>query len=326
MSDPTHVEGAEDESALDAEIEESMSKVRAGQTLEAAPAPTGQTEETVPTGPTGETGEAPTGATGPTGSTGDTGSTGEAATGETSATGATGEDEFRVPNQGKFESDEAYSKRVELFDLVKQRKAATDPTVKAQLTDKIKTAKGELKSLGGTERFTPSKTGEGETGATGSTGATGEDDPNLKSDKERLKALGGITKEEFEQTLAQREHDATVRSDVNNFVEGHPALKDPDLREVFFDFVDNNYLWQGKSGTALKQTLEMAHEAYFKPTESIQERVLKGADVAAKVGAMSFPGQTGAKTSYSPEMKQSIDELKATGMSEEKAVELLSGL
>jgi len=321
MSDPTPQNDAADEAALDAELESSMAAVRAGQTLEAAPAPTGQTGEAVPTGPTGET--APTGATGPTG---DTGSTGEAATGETSATGATGEEEFRIPNQGKFESDEAYSKRVELFDLVKQRKAATDPAVKAQLTDKIKSAKGELKSLGGTERFIPSKNGEGATGATGSTGATGTVDPELAADQERLKALGGATKEEVAAMIAQTAHDATVRSDVNNFVGAHPELKDEDVREVFFDWVDSNYLWQGKSGAALKATLEMAHDAYFKPTESVQARVLKAADVAGKVGAMAFPGGTGSKQAHSPEMKQSIDELKATGMSEEKAVELLSNL
>jgi len=39
---------------------------------------------------------------------------------------------------------------------------------------------------------------------------------------------------------------------------------------------------------------------------------------------MQFPGGTGGKTEFSPEMRKSIDELKATGMSEEKAVELLS--
>lgn len=320
MSDPTLEGDAADEAALDAELATSIEAVRAGQTLSAAPAPTGQTGETVPTGPTGE---APTGATGPTG---DTGSTGEAATGETSATGPTGEDEFRTPNQGKFESDDAYSKRVELFDLVKQRKAATDPAVKTQLTEKIKAAKGELKTLGGTERFIPSKTGESATGATGASGATGEVDPALAADQERLKALGGATKEEVAAMIAQTAHDATIRSDVNNFVEAHPELKDEDVREVFFDWVDSNYLWQGKSGSALKGTLEMAHDAYFKPTESVQDRVLKAADVAGKVGAMAFPGGTGSKVAYSPEMKQSIDELKATGMSEDKAVELLSGL
>jgi hypothetical protein len=39
---------------------------------------------------------------------------------------------------------------------------------------------------------------------------------------------------------------------------------------------------------------------------------------------MQFPGGTVAKTDYSPEMRKDLDELMGTGMSEEKAVELLS--
>jgi len=42
---------------------------------------------------------------------------------------------------------------------------------------------------------------------------------------------------------------------------------------------------------------------------------------------MQFPGSTGAsRNDYSPEMKKSIEELKSTGMSEDKAIELLSRL
>ena len=70
--------------------------------------------------------------------------------------------------------------------------------------------------------------------------------------------------------------------------------------------------------------LELAREAMFKPSETIQERVLKGADVQQKINAMQFPGGSIAKGDFSPEMRKSIDELKSTGMSEEKAIELLS--
>jgi len=70
--------------------------------------------------------------------------------------------------------------------------------------------------------------------------------------------------------------------------------------------------------------LELARESMFKPSETIQERVLKGANVQEKVNAMQFPGGTIAKTDYSPEMRKDLDELIATGLSEEKAVELLS--
>lgn len=305
MSDETIVNAEEDEAALDAELAATLEGIKAG-----------QTEPPVPTGPTGE--EAPTGETGPAG---DTGETGEAPTGEPQATGETGEADIRIPNKGKFESDEAYEKRIELFDLVKARKAATTQEAKDALSISIKKAKGELKTLGGEERFIQSRP---EATPTGATGGTGEEDPDLAADQERLRALGGATKEDVAAIIAQTQMEAAVRTDLQKFVEKHAELKDEDVREVFFDFVDSNYVWQGKSGKELATTLELAHEAMFKPSETIQERVLKGAQVAEKVGVMSFPGGTGAKTAHSPEMQRSIDELKATGMSEEKAIELLS--
>ena len=49
-------------------------------------------------------------------------------------------------------------------------------------------------------------------------------------------------------------------------------MSDPDVREVFFDFVDQNYLWQGKSGKDFMAVLEMAYENMFKPSETIQEK------------------------------------------------------
>lgn len=305
---------AENEAALDAALAADLAAVKAGQTLEAAP--TGQTGETGPTGPTGEapTGEAPTG---------ETGSTGEAPTGATSATGETGEEEFRLPNKGKFESDEAYEKRVELFDLVKRRKAATTLETKAELSVRIKTTKGELKALGGTERFIQS----GTEAATGATGGTGEADPVLKADQDRLRALGGATKEDVAAIVAQERHQAEVHANVQNFVGNHAELKDEDVREVFFDWVDQNYNWGDKSGKALSGVLEMAYDTYFKPAESVQERVLRAAGVAEKVGAMNFPGGTGGGASgHSPEVLASIKELTDTGMSEAKAIELLSDL
>ena len=104
----------------------------------------------------------------------------------------------------------------------------------------------------------------------------------------------------------------------------HPQLADEDVRDVFFTFVDNNYNWQGKTGKDLMAVLEFAREAYFRPSETIQEKVLKAAKVQEKVGVMQFPGATDSQSGISPELKQSIEELKATGMSEEKAIELLS--
>lgn len=316
MSDENNGGGTGEDSELDAILEKDLEAVRAGQTI----APTGATGQTGETGPTGTTGEdSPTGETAPTG---ETGSTGDAPTGETSATGATGEDGIRIPNKGKWESDEAYEKRIELFDLVKKRQSATTPEAKAALSKSIKDAKGELKTLGGGDRFTQTRT---EVAPTGASGETGEVDPNLAADQERLRKLGGATKEDVAAIIAQTQQETQVRSDLQTFVGKHIELKDEDVREVFFDFVDQNYVWQGKSGKELLTTLELAHEAMFKPSETVTQRVLKAADVAGKVNAMHFPGGGGGgRPTHSPEIQASINELKATGMSEEKALELLS--
>ena len=229
--------------------------------------------------------------------------------------------EFRVPNKGKFESDESYEKRIELLDLVKRKKLAKTEEQRESLSAEIKIAKSQMKTLNGTDRFTNPLNQKSEEEIET---PTEEEDETLKADKERLKQLGGATKEDIE-AIIQKERLATeVKTTLDNFVDRHAELKDEDTREVFFDFVDSNYNWQNKSGKELMTVLELARENMFKPSETIQERVLKGANVQEKVNAMQFPGGTIAKTDYSPEMRKSIDEMVATGMSEQKAVELLS--
>ena len=228
--------------------------------------------------------------------------------------------EFRIPNKGKFESDESFEKRIELLDLVKKRKLAKTPEQREQISDEIKTAKSNLKTLNGTDRFVNplnEKTVE-------KTNPPIEADEALEADKERLKQLGGATKEDIKEIVQQERLAADVKSTLDEFVGRYTELGDEDTREVFFDFVDDNYAWKGKGGKDLMTVLELARESMFKPSESITERVLKGANVQEKVNAMQFPGGTVAKTDYSPEMRKSLDEIIATGVSEEKAVELLS--
>lgn len=297
-----------DEAALDAELEANIASVKAGNEL--AVNPTVQTAKPEPTGATGS--DTPSGDSTPTGATGETGE--EAGNSQAPAE----EQEFRIPNKGKFETDEAYEKRVELFDLVKRRQAATTPDAKAALSEKIKQTKSELKDMGISGRFNNTRTD----GAP--TGATGEVDPDIAADQARLKALGGATREDVTEIVRQERLAQEVQSTLQKFVNEAPELKDPDVREVFFDFVENNYVWQGKSGAELRATLGMAYENMFRPVESVQERILKAAGVAEKVNSMQFPGGTATKTSYSPEMQASIDQLKSTGMSEEKAIELLT--
>lgn len=227
-------------------------------------------------------------------------------------------DEFRIPNKGKFESDESYEKRIELLDLVKRKKAAKTDEQRQALSDQIKTTKSQMKNLNGSDKITNPLQG------TVKTEEKPEEDETIKADKERLKQLGGATKEDIEQILKNERFATEVKSTLEKFVDRHPELKDEDTREVFFDFVDSNYNYQNKSGKELMTVLELARENMFKPSETIQERVLKGANVQEKVNAMQFPGGTISKAAYSPEMRKSIDELTATGMSEAKALELLS--
>jgi len=226
--------------------------------------------------------------------------------------------EFRVPNKGKFESDESYEKRIELLDLVKQRKLAKSPEQIQKLSEQIQTTKKQIGTLNGSDKINSTLN------KSVVESKTEEEDEVLKSDRERLKQLGGATKDDIQEMLKQERFEVEQKSTLQNFIDRHPEFKDDDVREVFFEFTENNFNVTGKAGKDLMTVLELAREAMFKPSETIQERVLKGADVQQKINAMQFPGGSIAKGDFSPEMRKSIDELKSTGMSEEKAIELLS--
>ncbi len=145
-----------------------------------------------------------------------------------------------------------------------------------------------------------------------------------QADLDRLKELGGVTKDDLKAIVEQEHFEKDVTATINSFVEKHPELKDADTREVYFAFVEANYNWQGKAGKDLSTVLELARENMFRPSETIQERVLQGANVAEKVNAMQFPGGTVLKPGIPADKAQSVKELMETGMSEEKALELIS--
>jgi hypothetical protein len=231
----------------------------------------------------------------------------------------TDKSEFRIPNKGKFESDESYELRISLMDLVKRRKAATTPEAKAALSDEISKTKGHLKNLNGSDKII------NPLNKVDDTKPVVDEDPAIKADRERLKQLGGTTREDVQEMVRQERLAQETQNALTNFVNRYAEFKDEDMRDVFFDFVDANYNWQGKTGKELITVLELARENMFRPSESIQERVIKGANVQEKINAMSFPGgNSGVGQGLSPELRRSVDELKATGMSEEKAIELLS--
>lgn len=291
-----------DETELDKALEESINSVKAGKELAPEPKEEVKAEEAEE----GEPEEAP--------------KPEDPSTPPVDEAKPEGEYDFRIPNKGKFESDESYEKRIELMDLVKKRKLAKTDEQRQQISEDIKTTKNQLKTLNGSDKIiNPLNEKSGV-----DTEKSEEEDEVLKADRERLKELGGATKEDIEEIVQRERLASEVKSTLDTFIGRHNELKDEDAREVFFDFVDNNFAWQNKSGKELMTVLELARESMFKPSETIQERVLKGANVQEKVNAMQFPGGTTAKTNYSPEVKQSLEELMATGLSEEKALELLS--
>lgn len=227
--------------------------------------------------------------------------------------------DYRIPNKGKFESDESYEKRVELLDLVQKRKLAKSDDQRQQLSDQINKTKSQLGALNGTDKNINPLNTKAEVDT-----KKEEVDEVLAADRERLKQLGGATKDDIQEIIQKERMASEVKGTLEKFVDRHEELKDADAREVFFDFVDSNFNWQGKTGKELMTVLELARESMFKPSESIQERVIKAANVQEKVNAMQFPGGSVAKQDFSPEMKKSIEELKSAGYSEEKAIELLS--
>lgn len=226
---------------------------------------------------------------------------------------------FKIPVKGKFESDESYQQRLKLADLVAERKAARTKEEKDVISENISNTRRELSKLNNSADKI-NKPNNSET----LNDVKKEVDPALEADRARLKELGGATKEDLAEIIRQERHAGEVKSTLETFIARHPELKDEDTREVFFDFVDSNYNWADKSGKSLMTVLELARENMFKPSETIQERVLKAANVQEKVNAMQFPGGTIHKPALSSDMKKSLEELTATGMSEAKALELLS--
>lgn len=287
-----------DEEILDQELEKSISSVQAGEVLQTKTEDKPETPEGgTPTEPKVEEPSNPPA---------------EAKEGDSKY-----EFKLPIPSKTKFESDEAYEKRVELMDLIEKRKAAITPEQKAKLSEEIKQTRKEMSLLNPNGNITnPLNNNAGDT--------NGYEDPTIEADKERLKELGGATKEDVESIVQQKLQAIEVKTNIDNFINRHKEMSDPDVREVFFDFVDQNYIWQNKSGKDFLATLEMAYENMFRPSETIQERVLKSANVQEKVNAMQFPGGTIAKPGLSPEMQKSVEEIMATGKTEAEALELLS--
>jgi len=226
-----------------------------------------------------------------------------------------------VLKKAETEADEVYQVRINLMKLIEQKKAATTPEEKQALSKEIQDTRKNLSIVSQRSQITNPLLQKSEAVVK----PEEEKDPAFEADRERLKQLGGATIEEMETFLQEKQRAVEVKSTLDSFIEKYAELQDDDTREVFFDFVDSTYNWQNKSGKELRVVLELARESMFRPQQTIQERVLAGANVQEKVNAMQFPGGTViTKPAMSAEVKKSVDELVATGMSEQKALELIS--
>lgn len=212
------------------------------------------------------------------------------------------------PKKGKFESDDSYNMRLNLFDLIKARKAAQTPAEKDAIQEQMKALRTEIGDL---------------SRAVQKPSLSNNNDDAPQADPEKKPPNSADIDAIVDQRLIARQTAIEIRSVTESFFEKHPVFKDPDVRDVFIDFVDSNYKIEGKSSKEVAVVLDLARQAMFRPNETVQERVLKSAGVQEKVNAMQFPGGTIVKPGVTPEEQKSIDEIVATGMSEAKARQLI---
>lgn len=221
--------------------------------------------------------------------------------------------EFRDPVKGKSESDESFQLRVQLSDLVKAKKAANTDVEKENLQAQIKELREVVfpNAISKNQSRTQPFINNG--GASPDNVQPAKADPNAKS----------LTEAEVTNLINKREYDSSVKSTLDSFIESSPELQDSDVREVYFNLIDANYNWQGKTGKELRTVLDLAKRAMFPPSETIQEAVIKGAKVQEKVNAMQFPGGSIVKPGLTPGQQKDVDDMVATGMSEAKARALI---
>lgn len=224
---------------------------------------------------------------------------------------------FRNPIRGKWESEEAYEARKLLAELASKRKSARSPEEIQNLTAEIDKTRQALRTSSHQDGINRSQSFNNDNASSHVTPEYGEQE----SDSLQRRPA---TIEEVQAMLDQREKAKDVTTTLQSFIGRHPELSDVDTREVFFDFVESNYNWQDKTGKDLMTVLELARENMFKPSETIQERVLKSAGVQQKVNAMQFPGGSVVKPGYTPEQQKSINELTAMGYSEKDALDMIS--
>jgi len=217
--------------------------------------------------------------------------------------------DLKVPVRGKFESEESYAVRTNIAEMIKAKEAAGTDSEKAVISEELKNFRKEFGHLINNNRSQLSTYDN----STPSDVTSDDDDQATPVSLEDVDAY-------FNQRMQAQENKLVTETFFNKY----PEFTDTNVRDVFIDFFDSNYKIEGKTGGQLRQVLELARDAMFKPNQSIQERVLKGANVQEKVNAMQFPGGTIVRPGLTPDQQRSVDEMVSTGlMSEDQARKII---
>jgi hypothetical protein len=216
--------------------------------------------------------------------------------------------DLRVPVKGPLETEESYAVRLQISEMLKKRETAATEDEKSEVQKELKKFREEFGHLINSNRSQFSQ--------------NRDDAPsNVQPDDGSQRKF--VSVDELDEILAEKQIQTENKFIIDSFFSKHPEFTDQNVRDVFVDFFDSNYKIDGKSGTQIAQVLELARSAMFKPTQSIEERVLKGANVQNKVNAMQFPGGTIVRNGLTPDQQKSVDEMKAAGISEDRARELI---
>ncbi len=216
--------------------------------------------------------------------------------------------DLRVPVKGPFESEESYAVRLQISEMLKKRETAATDDERSEVQKELKKFREEFGHLINSNRSQFSQN---------------RDDAPSSVQPDDGSQRKFVSVDELDEILAEKQIQTENKFIIDSFFSKHPEFSDQNVRDVFVDFFDSNYKIDGKTGTQIAQVLELARSAMFKPTQSIEERVLKGANVQNKVNAMQFPGGTIVRNGLTPDQQKSVDEMKAAGISEDRARELI---
>lgn len=212
----------------------------------------------------------------------------------------------RNPIRGKFESEESYAVRLRIAEMIKAKDEATSESEKDSIQSQLKDFRKEFGSLINNKN----QLSFNQNGSTPS-----DNEENELTLDEKVK-----------EAVANQHFELQNKSIVDNFFSEHKEFSDPNVKQAFIDFFDNTYIISGKTGNELRQVLKLGYESMFKPSQSINERVLKGTSVQNAVKTMQSSGGTAPTSTLTPEQQASINEIRSLrkDLSEQDALDLIS--